>query len=169
MTFAAMNIREYIQELAKDDNTYLQRGEVRSVNRDQATCAVVLENGEELPDVRLRPLLENKGYLLVVPEVGSDIVVGFLNKAEAVALIYSAAEEIIYNEGQNKGLVKIEPLIKEINLLKKEINDLKNIIKNWIPSPNDGGVALKTAAAAWFAHPLKNTRLEDLENKQIKH
>lgn len=155
--------------LASADTPYLEVAEVRSVQKDNATCRVILSDGTDLPDVRLRPLLDNKGALLIIPEVGSDIVIGFISKSEAVALIYSAAEEIIYNKGENKGMVKIAPLIKEINSLKKDLNDLKNSIKNWTPVAQDGGAALKAATAAWFAQPLKDTQLADLENDKIKH
>ena len=59
-------------------------------------------------------------------------------------------ESIIFNGGDLGGLIKIEDLTKRLNLIENDINKLKTAMSGWVPAPQDGGAALKTAAASWF-------------------
>lgn len=79
------------------------------------------------------------------------------------------ADDIIFNGGDLNGLVIIDDLTDRLNIIEKDINKLKDIFsKSWVPSPQDGGAALKTAAASWAGATLTETKRSDYENTKIK-
>lgn len=78
-------------------------------------------------------------------------------------------ENIIFNGGDLGGLVKVEDLTKRLNLIENDINNLKTIMSNWSPIAQDGGAALKSAAAPWCSAQLSTTKRGDCENPKIKH
>jgi hypothetical protein len=77
----------------------------------------------------------------------------------------------VFNTGNFGGLIKIEELVNKLNRIENDINTLKQIFStSWIPVPNDGGAALKTAAAAWSGNQLNPiTSVSNLENTKVKH
>lgn len=42
----------------------------------------------------------------------------------------------------------------ELDKLKDDINSLKTVFSGWVTVPQDGGAALKTAAATWYGSPI---------------
>ena len=67
------------------------------------------------------------------------------------------------------GLVKIAELTDKINLLERELNDLKSALGRWTPVKSDGGAALKLAITSWSAKQLSLTRRGDYEDTKVKH
>ena len=57
---------------------------------------------------------------------------------------------IRFHDGSNNGLVKVDDLVTKLNNLEHKVNDLVTVFSGWTPVANDGGAALKTAAATWF-------------------
>lgn len=79
------------------------------------------------------------------------------------------ADDIIFNGGKLNGLVKIDDLTKRLNIIEKDINNLKKVFASgWTPVSQDGGAALKTAALAWSGSTLTETKRSDYENEKIK-
>lgn len=79
------------------------------------------------------------------------------------------ADDIIFNGGKLNGLVKIDDLTKRLNIIEKDINNLKKVFASgWTPVPQDGGAALKTAAVSWSGSTLTETKRSDYENEKIK-
>ncbi|MCM1380115.1 MAG: hypothetical protein NC044_08575 [Prevotella sp.] len=78
------------------------------------------------------------------------------------------ADNIILNGGDLNGLVKIDDLTDRLNIIEKDINDLKTALSKWVPVPQDGGAALKTEVTDWAGAPLTETKRSDYENKKIK-
>lgn len=78
-------------------------------------------------------------------------------------------EGVILNGGSFGGMVKAEQLAQRINAIEKDINTLKNVFSAWLTTPNDGGAALKLAAAAWAGSLLTLTQRSDYENGKVKH
>ena len=78
-------------------------------------------------------------------------------------------EGVILNGGSFGGMVKAEQLAQRINAIEKDINTLKNVFSAWVTTPNDGGAALKLAAAAWAGSLLTLTQRSDYENGNVKH
>lgn len=71
------------------------------------------------------------------------------------------------NDGALGGLVKVVQLTQKLNALESAVNQLKQIFSTWVPVPQDGGAALKTAAATWAGQQLTQTQRADIENDKI--
>lgn len=118
------------------------------------------------------------GYTDIKPAIGSVCLIGiidgqevvtFLINAEDVELVETKAKKIIFNGGDNDGLVNVPELIKRINALEKDNNMLKQILAAWTPTPGDGGTALKTAVITWAGQQIVVTKQTDIEDDKITH
>lgn len=74
---------------------------------------------------------------------------------------------VTFNGGDLGGLVKVEDLTNRLNIIENDINKLKTAFSSWVVAPQDGGAALKTAAASWFGSQLTPTKRDDYENKKV--
>lgn len=149
--------------------TNLYQGVVTALS--DITCEVSID-GLSIPDVRLRASTEVDGAQIIVrPAVGSVVIVGSLtgDLDHLVVLSMDQAEEVVINGGKLGGLIKVQELTKKINTLEREINDIKQVLSNWTPVPNDGGASLKASVASWAGKQLVLTRREDYEDNKVKH
>ena len=79
-------------------------------------------------------------------------------------------EDGIELNGSNYGgVVKVGDLVDKINTIERDINKLKLAFSTWVTVPNDGGAALKAAAATWYAAQLAITTSSELENTTLSH
>ena len=97
-------------------------------------------------------------------------ILGWYNDAEALSPAPHATDMVIGNE--SGGVVQIAPdgiylwdesgsnfvalankVLDELTTLKTAINDLKTVFATWVVAPQDGGSALKLAAATWYGTP----------------
>lgn len=152
-------------------------GKVTRVDETTFLCEIDIEGKSPVGDVRLFCGDYNSdakgGGIVVIPEVGSQVLVIFFSKTVAFMLQCSKAKKIVFNGGELGGLVKIEELIKKINQLEDK---LKNHQHGYIPYP--GGVASPTPVAttpATTAVPpdmtlqFENTKQEEIEDENVKH
>lgn len=150
------------------------------------TCTVNFD-GLPITSIRLTPTTtEREETILLTPAVDSYVLVGSLSgdlnnlcvlAADTLASVeltigdisvFIDKEGVVLNGGELGGLVKLDDVTKKINALENQLNQLKNILKAWIPSPNDGGAALKSAISTWASQPITLTKPADLENKKVK-
>jgi len=139
---------------------------VDSVDLAENTCYCVAKNGTgDIQNVRLMAL--NTNGFLIVPEVGSDVMVSFMSDSSAYVSLFSDISEIQLNGENYLGLVKITELKTALNLLQTDINTLKTAITALMAgyAPIDGGVAL----AAFNAIVLGQINVSALENTTVKH
>lgn len=144
------------------------------------TCSVRID-GITLSDVKLRATINanHQSQLLITPKVDSLILVADLSDGKLENLAVFAFSEIekvelttpkiVLNGGKNDGMVKINPLVERLNTLETDMNNLKEALAKWIPTPNDGGATLKTATTNWAISTLKTTTKGDLENPNVLH
>jgi hypothetical protein len=53
--------------------------------------------------------------------------------------------------------------------VEKDLNSLKQVfLQDWVPVSQDGGAALKAAAATWAGRRLTETQKSDIENEKVK-
>lgn len=85
------DIKRAIRKIAGSPSEfYSVVAKVLSVNKDNATCDVSpLSGGADIFNVRLNSLLGAKRGLLIFPQVGSTVIVSFLNKDNAYVSQYS--------------------------------------------------------------------------------
>ena len=164
-------IAEHIRKLADNgDEIYAKIGVVKTVNTKDRTCDVdPIDGSATIFGVRLQADINGSDGFLIVPVKGSHVIVNFLNKNAAfVALTYKI--DYVNLRGDNYGgLIKIEELTSRLNAIEKDVNTLKTTFKSWVVNPNDGGLALKTASAAWYGNNITLTKKQDIENTKVKH
>jgi hypothetical protein len=177
MTKTTEAILKKLKELSYNDPLNVI-GKVKAVDEGKLTCTVTIDK-LDYPDIRLTSIVDSSDvYSYVVPKSNSWVIVSFLEGSETDAFINVVCEidkiiiratSIIFNNGENKGLAKVDGLKSKLNAIESSINSLKNALSGWTPVPNDGGAALKSAVTSWAASQLQQTQLSDIENDKIKH
>lgn len=156
----------------------LTYGIVKSVSG--VMCSVMV-GSQVIEDVALRATgVDQEGHCLIVPKVGSAVLMGNINGdlSRLVVLAVDVVErveltgEVVYNDGQLGGMVKIKELTDKINELVKAFNDHTHILQS-------GAVAVSgTESAQSNAKPItvpaitskaKELRKSDYEDLKIKH
>lgn len=154
-------LRERLQELSRQRGATLLQGIVESVSGCE--CAVSI-GSLVVPGVRLRASsVERAGELIVVPKVGSAVIVGSLSGdlSELAVLSVDAAETVTVNGGGLGGLIKIEELTAKLNALVEAFNKHTHTVAVSHP----GGTfttAKPTSEAKKFARG-------DYEDEKVRH
>lgn len=173
-------IFELIKIWAKENELYSKQGTVKSVNLTERTCVVTpTDGGSDILDVYLEAdqgTSTSKGFF-VVPSTGSLVIVTFTSKEEAFVSAWTAIDQVIaksgewvFNDGTNGGLTKLQELTSRLNELENLFTQLKTDFNGWVPSPNDGGAALKTKlSAGYLTKTIPNSQISDFENELVKH
>lgn len=134
-------IRKAFEEMAKKEGPAVSNiAKVKSVDETKATCVLVDENGMEIFDVRLRPVLTGNKSFILVPKVGSFVLAVRVEDDDDWMII--AADEI------EKIGYYIGTAIFEMDstgfLLKKENETLKKIMVDLIGAVKAMSFALTT-------------------------
>ena len=153
---------------------YTKKGIVVSVDETKRNCVVTVD-GFDYPDVSLQSIQSATKGIVVIPTVASQVYVTFgLDNLMYISL-FSTIDKILidtdlvqFNGGTLNGMVKVDSNVSQLNKIEQDINNLKTAFTNWLVTPNDGGGALKTAAASWSGTQLTKTVKGDIENTKIK-
>ena len=172
-------------------------GTVLSVDTSKFTCDVQVgpSSGDstQFSDVPLRVLISNQASVIEMPAVGSVVLLSFrdgnLGRPQIIAvqqtddflitvnktvninnkqMVLNAGGNVVFNEGNNGGMVIVQKNVDRLNKIEKDINNLKQAFTTWTPVPNDGGSALKAAAATWYGQQLVQTQKSDIENTKVQ-
>ncbi len=145
-------------------------GTVAAVDESAKTCDID-DDGLVMYGIRLQCVTDAAGGILCVPKKGAAALVVQIEGGDGWMLADCAEyEKIIINGGVNGGLIRINDLINRLNVLEKSLNDLKQVFSTtWVVAPQDGGAALKSAAANWAADTITETKAEDIEDSTVKH
>lgn len=173
-------LRELIKKLAETEQATIVQGKVKSVDQNKRTCIVTtLISEAEIPDVRLNAVIDtNDKYHVMYPKEKSVVWLAFAdNSNEAVVIacsevtkIETRCDNIVYNKGLNKGLVKIDPLKAELTRLQANITAVAAAtlaaisVYSGVLDSGSSAAAFGTAVAA-----LPPQNLSQLENTKIKH
>ena len=141
-------IRKAIKELAKGDSFQVFPAQVLSVNENNGTCAVkMIANDLDLFEVRLRATIDGEAKgILIVPQVGSKILVGLINDdlKSLFVVSVSAVDKVQYDDGSYGGFVRADILKTELDKTNQVVEAIVNSLSNWSIAPGDGGAALKS-------------------------
>lgn len=109
--------------------------------------------------------------LILQPTVNTEVVIMSVDGPGVYVLVQAKqVDKILMNGGCNGGLINVTALITKLNNLENDVNNLKNIFSTlWIPVPNDGGAALKAAAATWAGSTLTDSVRGDIEDTKVVH
>jgi hypothetical protein len=169
----SITLGDAVRELARDPD----------MRKFGVVCTVISVDMNE-KTIEAKPLDGSARYLsvklqtnpasgaLYIPKVDSFVIVEQTSTSTAYVALWSELEEIVFFDGENKGMVKVSELVEKLNTVENDLNTLKNLFATWITVPNDGGAALKTLATittTWATDTLTPTQVNDLENDKIKH
>lgn len=131
-------------------------------------------SGTLYPDVRKRAAIgtgdDAKKGIVITPVSGSSVIVSRIGDSDELFVeMFSEVESVVFNGGENEGLVKVKELTNKINALENDINNLKTAFSTWVIVPSDGGAALKLITTTWFGSQLAVTNKSDIQNEKIKH
>ena len=161
-----------------------------SVDTEEVTCTVLLSSDDaDTPTegVLLNAVTLDANGLILYPADGSNVWVaeidgpgkwGIIKCSDLVKAVVTCGSAkltitdglIQLNDGSLGGLVEVAALVGKLNTLENDLNMIKTIFKaTWVPVPNDGGAALKTAAAGWAGSSLTDTVRGDIEDTKVKH
>ncbi len=172
-------IKESIKKIASTGGMFRAfTAKVKSVNGK--TCTVELE-GLTLTDVRLRAVVNGENSkILVTPKTDSCVLVvdlaGDLSQLAVVG--YSEVEKIevdtdkiIFNGGNNNGLVKIEELKRNLNSLKNYVEAMASAVSTAFSAVGVGTAASGPNGQTVFITDmeLRSINFEDMEDTKITH
>lgn len=163
-------------------------GTAKNVDEGSGLMDVVLddnEDGDPVPGVRLRALTDVMDGVLVIPEEGSDVIIGSIYGAGYYFLIMASKVEkfivkigamslvidqngIVFNNGGLDGLPIANKVIERLNKLENDVNAFKDVLSGWIVVAQDGGAALKSAASSWYSNRLTLSTDSDIKNEKVK-
>ncbi|MBR1839351.1 MAG: hypothetical protein IJ782_02005 [Prevotella sp.] len=147
-------LAERLKNFGVKDITVVQ-GIVTAVSGN--TCSVEVGN-IVIPGVRLRASeSEKEGEMLIVPKVGSAVLMGSLSGdfTQVAVLAVDEVESITINGGKLGGLINIQPFIQALNSLITAFN-----------SHTHTGTHGVTSAPI---KPMEPLRQADYEDKKISH
>jgi hypothetical protein len=154
---------------------------VKTVDWEEKLMTAVGENnGLEYADVLL-----GLGSINIKPKIGCLALVGAIHNGDGCFMILcEEIEEIeltdqsgfkaVLNNGlmtingdQFGGIVNAKELKKQLDKNTLILEKMQTAFKNWNPTPNDGGAALKALVPSFVL--LERADLSSIENPKIKH
>lgn len=141
---------------------------VLSVDTDNYTCDCEPVSGDSnILDVRLTG--GGAQDVLMIPAVGSFVIVEMINVYTGYVAMYGKLESIQLMDGAHGGMVKVTELVGRLNSLENDINNLKSILTSWAPVAGDGGASLKALLTSYNSATLAVTVNGDIENETVTH
>lgn len=144
------------------------------------TCSVMV-GSQLIEDVALRATAtEQEGHCLIIPKEGSAVLLANINgdMSRLVVIAVDVVErvemtgEVVYNDGQLGGLVKIKELTDKINELVQAFNSHTHTLQT-------GSVAVTGSATSQsntvpievpaVSSKAKELKAEDYEDQSVKH
>lgn len=180
------SIIDAIKKIGKADAYEIYTAKVMAVDETNFTIEVEVDDSLTIADVRLKATIEDDNGMVVIPAINSYVTIAQLDGGVDFCLLRASTitkallkignttyaidkDKVVFNGGNNKGLVIVGKAVERYNKIEKDLNTLKQIITAWTPVPSDGGAALKTALSSWVAQTLGETTANDIENDKVQH
>lgn len=151
-----------------------------SVDQDNCWCDVLIDDGTSsitFQEVPLKVLTGSVASIIEYPADGSPVLMKFrdgnqdrpqIDKIQIVdTVVINPGTLTQFGEGEDGGMVLVNPLTVALNAGQNDSNTLKKLIANWTPVPDDGGASLKALLAEWCAEELPMTKTADIESTTI--
>ena len=111
----------------------------------------------------------NKAGFILVPKLNSLVQISFTDDCDAFISMVSEVDFIYLNGNDYGGLVQVQALVDKLNNTESRLNKIIDAFTTWTPTPNDGGLALKTQITAAMLTPVVETQKAELENTTVLH
>lgn len=157
-------------------------GKVTSVDTDAYTCDVEVgdSNGAvTIYDVPLRVLIGSRASVVEIPVAGSNCLIGFrdsdLGRPQLVSVhstdkLLINCGSVVFNDGGNGGLVKVEELRQQSEKDKKIIDVLLNVISgSEITEAGNGAPSSLQSALKAALTGLQSGSWDNLADDKVKH
>lgn len=150
-----MTPREAIRQMVKQEAT-LRLAEVESVQLGSNSCTVIPFDNEDAKITEVRLQVSAASGLLMVPAVGSTVLIGPCAEFSYGVIMFSELSDISLLDGSFGGMVKVSSLVSKLNALESKVNGLIT----W---------GLTVTPPFTPATLLTQTVVADLENPKVKH
>ena len=160
--------RESIKNTAiGDERIYTTYATVKAV--DGAFCSVIPFDGVEIiEDVELQSVTSTNG-LLLTPVIDSVVLVSWLSKNKPFVSMYSELESVSLRGDQLGGLIIIDELKKELDIVTDRLDTLYDALKNGTTGVEDGGALYKSTISIKLATQIEKEDYSNIENENVKH
>lgn len=150
-----------------DERIYTAYATVKAVSG--AFCSVVTFDGEEIiEDVELQSVTSSNGVLLT-PVIDSIVLVSWLSKNKPFVTMYSELESVSLRGDDFGGLIKIEELKKQLEIVTDRLDTVYSALKDGVTVPSDGGAAYKSSISIKLSTQIEKENYNDIENENVKH
>lgn len=129
------------------------------------------EMPSELNKPNVLGFITPKGNKIILDESDSGVLTAIIQQDIIIKSLdgnINVDANNIIMQGGEVGIPESTSTVERLNKIEQDINSLKQAFTSWTPVPQDGGAALKTAAASWSGSKLTETKVEDIESKTIK-
>jgi hypothetical protein len=142
-------LRNRLEEMAKASGPAVSNiAKVKSVDQDKAICVLEDEDGQEIPAVRLRPVLNGKKSFLQIPKVGTYVLaIRIEDDEDWMVIACDEVDKVIWYVGSTTFQMDDTGFLlkKENETLKKLMVDLIGACKNLSLSVTTTGTATNQA------------------------
>lgn len=142
---------------------------IKSVDTLTKTCyCVPVGDYAEIPKTKIIPDSTKDGFI-IYPKVNSVVIVAFTAEGLPYISMVSEVDEIHLAGVNYGGLAKTDDVKTRLNNIETKVNQLITAMAAWVVVPNDGGAALKTAAAAFYGSSLTATTQGMISSTKVFH
>ena len=89
----------------------------------------------------------------------SVVLVSWLSKNKPFVVMFSELESVSLRGDEYGGLIKIEELKKELEIVTDRLDTLYDALKNGLTVPNDGGAAYKSSVTVKLNTQIEKRKL----------
>ena len=176
-------IKQYIRDIVGTQEPVIQLGTVESVDGMVAVVKLLLSESTINARMIAAPIADVG--VLPTPKVGSYVAVALLSDTDSVIVLWSELEmlslivgainlqfngnELLINDGENGGLVKVAVLLSKINALENTVNQLISTLMSVSVVLAPSGTYPFAPIFQSIAQIAPVTQRTDIENELIKH
>lgn len=166
------SIKDLLRLIVKEEKIYSKTCRVLSV--DGNLCDVEpIDGSADILEVKISP--DGTGVRLT-PAIDSIVQVSFLANTEAYISSFSSVskieidcDNIVFNGGDNDGLVLIRELVTKLNNLENKVNDIINMHNTHVHPGVTSGASSTLVTTSLVIGTLTPTNQADIEDTKIKH
>lgn len=173
-----VQILDALQEIGGRRVVHLFTGTVKAVDEDKRLMTVE-RDGVDYINVRLQASSGANEGTVLIPKLNSLVTVGRIESmnnyvmlnATKLDKIITDCESIVFNGGNNNGLVKLKELSDNLEQIKSFIQAMHTAIPQALFSVGIGSAANGTTGQNSYDLSMvgKSIVLKDMENPKIKH
>lgn len=165
-------IQEAVQVLSgtrQQDKVYTIDAVVKSVNKAKRTCIVQAISGRANNTFTARLMASVDDGILMLPTVGSTVVITRSDYSRAYVSQYSEIDQIIMRGGDLGGQVIVGKLVDRLNRVEQALRDLiqkynTHVHPGVTTGPGSSGPTVNQESGL-----VTDTTIDEIENKNVTH